>query len=72
VLDLVQIIAGIAGRPLSPVFGPARPGELARSVLAVDRPASELGWRAEIPLAEGVRRVYRWIESGAPDRAGCH
>jgi UDP-glucose 4-epimerase len=72
VLDLVQIIAGIAGRPLSPVFGPARPGELARSVLAVDRPAGDLGWRAEIPLAEGVRRVYRWIESGAPDRAGCH
>jgi UDP-glucose 4-epimerase len=71
VLDLVQIIAGIARRPLSPVFGPARPGELARSVLAVDRPAGELGWRAEIPLAEGVRRVYRWIESGAPDRAGC-
>jgi UDP-glucose 4-epimerase len=72
VLDLVQIIAGIAGRPLSPVFAPARPGELARSVLAVGRPAGELGWRAAIPLAEGIRRVYRWIESEAPDRVGCH
>ena len=71
VLDLVGIIAGIAGHELSPVFAPPRPGELARSVLAVDRAAGELGWRAETPLAEGIRRVYRWIEDGAPDRVGC-
>jgi UDP-glucose 4-epimerase len=70
VLDLVQIIGGIAGRALSPEFAPPRPGELARSALAVDRPAGELGWRAAVPLAEGIRRVYRWLESGAPDRAG--
>jgi len=71
VLDLVEIIAGIAGRALEPEFAPARRGELARSALAVDRPASELGWRAMTPLAEGIRRVYRWIETGAPDRASC-
>jgi UDP-glucose 4-epimerase len=70
VLDLVQIIDGIAGRELSPEFAPPRPGELARSALAVDRPAGELGWRAAVPLAEGIRRVYRWLESGAPDRVG--
>jgi UDP-glucose 4-epimerase len=58
VLDLVEIIAGIAGRELSPRFAPARPGELKRSALAVDRPASELGWRAVTPLAEGISRVY--------------
>jgi len=71
VLDLVEIIAGIGGRPLEPEFAPARRGELARSALAVDRPAGELGWRAMTPLAEGIRRVYRWIEAGAPDRASC-
>jgi UDP-glucose 4-epimerase len=71
VLDLVGIIARLAGHEMSPVFAPPRPGELARSVLAVDRAAGELGWRAATPLAEGIRRVYRWIEDGAPDRAGC-
>jgi UDP-glucose 4-epimerase len=71
VLELMEIIAGVAGRALSPVFAPARPGELARSVLAVDRAAGELGWRAVAPLAEGIRRVYQWIQAGAPDRASC-
>jgi UDP-glucose 4-epimerase len=71
VRDLVEIIAGIAGHELSPVFAAARPGELARSVLAVHRAASELGWRAVTPLTEGIRRVYQWIAAGAPDRTGC-
>jgi len=71
VLELVGIIASLAGHELSPLFAPPRPGELARSVLAVDRAAGELGWRAATPLAEGIDRVYRWIENGAPERAGC-
>jgi UDP-glucose 4-epimerase len=69
VLDLVEIIAGIAGHPVAPLFATPRPGELARSAVAVDRPAAELGWQAHTPLAEGVRRVYEWIAAGAPGRA---
>ena len=71
VLDLVALIADVAGRGLRPRFVAPRPGELHRSAVAVDRAASELGWRAATPLGEGVRRVYRWIEAGAPDRATC-
>ncbi len=71
VLDLVAIIAGLAGHPVTPRLAPSRPGELLRSAVAVDRPAGELGWRAQTPLADGVRRVYHWIEAGAPDRAAC-
>jgi len=71
VLDLVAIIGVVAGRGVRPGFAAPRPGELQRSAVATERAASELGWRAGTPLAEGVRRVYRWIESGAPDRAPC-
>ena len=69
VLDLVAIIGGIAGRTVTPGFAGARPGELLRSAVAVDRAHGELGWKALTPLAEGVRGVYRWIEGGATDRA---
>jgi UDP-glucose 4-epimerase len=71
VLDLVAIIGVVAGRGVRPAFAGPRPGELQRSAVATERAASELGWRAAMPLAEGVRRVYQWIESGAPDRAPC-
>jgi UDP-glucose 4-epimerase len=69
VLSLVDVIAGIAGHPLTPRFTAARPGELLRSAVAVDRAAAELGWRPTMPLTDGIARVYRWIEAGAPDRA---
>ena len=71
VLDLVDIIGEVAGREMRPTFGPPRAGELQRSAVAAGRAASELGWHAATPLAEGVRRVYRWIEAGAADRAPC-
>lgn len=69
VLDLVRIIGEIAGRPLPPRLCPPRPGELARSVLDVNRAVRELGWRSSVSLAQGIEAVYRWIEAGASDRA---
>jgi UDP-glucose 4-epimerase len=69
VLDLVAIIGVVAGKGVRHRFSASRPGELQRSAVAARRAACELGWHADTPLLEGVRRVYRWIESGAPDRA---
>lgn len=69
VLDLAREIAGVTGRPVEPTFAPARPGELQRSALAVDRAWQDLGWKATRGLADGIRAVCEWIESGTQDRA---
>jgi UDP-glucose 4-epimerase len=69
VLDLARLIGEAAGRPVDAQFAAARPGELQRSALAAERAERDLGWKAAVALADGVRRVYRWIEAGAPDRA---
>jgi UDP-glucose 4-epimerase len=71
VLDLVQIVARVAGRPLRPKFSPARRGELQCSVLSVSKAFRDLGWRAPTCLAEGIGSVCRWIEAGLPDRGAC-
>ncbi|HTP17152.1 MAG TPA: NAD-dependent epimerase/dehydratase family protein [Streptosporangiaceae bacterium] len=71
VIDLVQVIAAAAGRPVHPEFAPPRAGELQRSALAVSRAARDLGWTAETALADGVSKVCHWLEAGAPDRAAC-
>lgn len=69
VLELAKVIADVTGRPVDPILAAQRPGELQRSALAVDRAWRDLGWRAKTTLADGVRAVYQWIESGADDRA---
>ena len=70
VLELIRVIATVAGHAIDPVFAPARPGELLRGALSSDRARRDLGWAATTPLAEGVAKAYRWIEAGTPERAG--
>ncbi len=70
VLELIRMIARVAGHAIDPVFAPARPGELLRGALASDQARRDLGWDASTPLDEGVARTYRWIEAGTPERAG--
>ncbi len=70
VLALTRMISQVAGYQLEPVFAPARPGELLRGALAPERARRDLGWAPTTSLADGVGRVYRWIEAGSPERAG--
>ena len=69
VLDLVRVVAAVTGRKADYTLAPARPGELQRSALAVDRARLDLSWKATTGLEDGVRAVSQWIEAQAPDRA---
>ena len=69
VLDLVRVVADVTGRSADYTLAPARPGELQRSALAVERARLDLGWKPAKGLAEGIRMVCDWIRAGTPDRA---
>jgi UDP-glucose 4-epimerase len=56
--ELLRILQEVAGTSIEPRREPLRPGELKRSVLDPSAIEQELGWRAEIPLAEGLRETY--------------
>jgi nucleoside-diphosphate-sugar epimerase len=61
VRDVVRQVYRILSRDDEPPFGslPSRPVEVER-VADVERTASLLGWRAEVPLAEGLALTADW------------
>jgi UDP-glucose 4-epimerase len=47
--------------PVAIVHGEGRPGDLRGARVRNDRALAELGWRAQTPLREGVRRYAHWL-----------
>ena len=58
VMELLDLLQSVAGTALEPVLEPLRSGELERSCLNPERTAAELGWRARIPLMQGLESTY--------------
>ncbi|MDR7533556.1 MAG: GDP-L-fucose synthase, partial [Armatimonadota bacterium] len=54
--ELIRKIVGYGGRI---VFDPSKPDGMPRKLLDVSR-LHALGWKARIPLEEGIRQTYRW------------
>ena len=51
-------LSAAAGKTIEPTLADLRPGELQRSCLDASLAERELGWRAEVPVAEGLRLTY--------------
>jgi UDP-glucose 4-epimerase len=47
-----------AGKEIEPKLADLRPGELKHSCLDASLAERELGWKAEVPIAEGLRLTY--------------
>jgi UDP-glucose 4-epimerase len=63
VLELFDLCRGVAGSALAAEHGPARLGELQRSVLDPGRAAAELGFRAMVDLEDGLQATYDWLQA---------
>jgi UDP-glucose 4-epimerase len=63
VLDLVEKVG------LQHQLAPARPGETSRSCLDPSAAQRLLGWRARVPLAEGLRRTLGALSTAPPGDA---
>jgi UDP-glucose 4-epimerase len=51
-------LSKVAGKQIEPELADLRPGELQHSRLDVGLAERELGWRAKVPIAEGLRLTY--------------
>ena len=59
VRQVFEVLRAEAGAVIDPVLAPLREGELTRSCMDPSCAERELGWRAHVPFAEGVRATYR-------------
>lgn len=67
--QLWRALAGIAPTALGPRHAPAKPGDLARSILDPTRAKLRLGWQPTIDLAEGLRGTWEWFVAQHGTRA---
>ena len=61
VAQLHAACAAVAGSTAAARNEPARLGDVLRSALDVSLIGRELGWRAQVPLDEGLRRTWSWM-----------
>lgn len=60
IAELTQLIAKVTGFAGRISFDATKPDGTARKLMDVNRLA-DMGWKARIPLEEGVRMTYRWF-----------
>lgn len=56
-LELLRALGELTGRTIEPEFAPERPGDIRHSAADVRRAADTLGFRAEVSLRDGLRRL---------------
>ncbi len=63
VLTIYRKLEALSGLSVSALPGPAQPGEQMRSCLDCGLARSELGWRSQVTLDDGLKRTLEWFRS---------
>jgi len=56
------LLEKLAGKTLPTALGDWRPGDQRVFVADVRKAEAELGWRPQVGVEEGIRRLYRWVQ----------
>ena len=62
-LELLQTIGEVTGRPADPTFGPPRPGDIRHSQADISLAREALAYEVRVPLREGIVRTVTWYRS---------
>ena len=62
-LDILEIVYGLAGRRIAPRFEPSRPGDVRDSLADISRAKDLLGYAPKVGFAEGLSRTFAFFRS---------
>jgi UDP-glucose 4-epimerase len=63
--EVFALVRDMLGKKIEPNYTSVRPGEIEKIVLDVSKAARILGWKPEIPIAEGAKRTVEFFFSVA-------
>src|SRR5581483_11879619 len=58
--SMVESIGEVLGRPVDVTYTPARTGDYGGREISAAKAERVLGWRAEVPFEDGLRRYVHW------------
>jgi CDP-paratose 2-epimerase len=62
--EFEPLLSRFAGKPVTAAaYGDWRPGDQPVCILDIRKAAAELGWQPKVGVAEGMERLYRWVEA---------
>jgi nucleoside-diphosphate-sugar epimerase len=65
-LEILEIVYGLAGRRVSPRFEPPRAGDVRDSLADISLARTHLGYEPKIPFSEGLSRTVSYFRQGEP------
>jgi UDP-glucose 4-epimerase len=68
ILELLQAICGLLGKPFDPLFAPPRQGDVKHSWADISAARRDLGFQPRVELREGLRRTVEWYAAQAARR----
>jgi len=60
-LEFLQLLTTLSGRPVKTNFGEWRPGDQPVYISDIRRAKTLLDWEPQIKVAEGIERLYQWV-----------
>jgi UDP-glucose 4-epimerase len=60
--ELHELCRRVSGSSREPIYADARSGDVRRSALDPGRANSDLGWRPETSLEDGLRKTWGWVK----------
>jgi nucleoside-diphosphate-sugar epimerase len=64
-LDILEIVYGLAGKRVSPKFEPGRVGDVRDSLADISLARDLIGYDPRVPFAKGLAQTFRWFRERA-------
>jgi UDP-glucose 4-epimerase len=61
--QLIELMSGVAGKKIEPVYAEDTATRVQKIVLDISRIRDEVGWAPSTSLQEGLEKTWRWLTS---------